>query len=142
VLAAGLEHVPGTADVDLERLDRRAAGRADDRLGGEVEDRVAAADRLRDRLLVAEIRLGELDLTADPEQVEGGPARPPDVRLAGVGTVEDPDAVATVEQRLRQVRADEAVRAGDQGRQGVASIGVSQGASPRAQRSSSTTASL
>ena len=40
VEAAGLQQIPGTADVRFERGQRRARGRADDRLRAEVEDRV------------------------------------------------------------------------------------------------------
>ena len=90
------------------------AGDADDRLRREVEDRVAAGDGRGDSLGVAQVGLGELDLADDPEQLEAGAAGAADVGLARAGAVEDADLVAALEQRPRQVRADEAVGAGDQ----------------------------
>ncbi len=114
VLATGLEDVPGAAHVDFERLQRRLAGDADDRLRRQVEDRVAAGDRRGHRLGVAQVALGKLDLVAQAEQVEAGAARPADVGEARVGTVEHANRVAALQQRPDQVRGDEPVRAGDQ----------------------------
>ncbi len=105
MLAAGLEDVPGAAHVDLERLHRRFAGDADDRLRGEVEDGIAAGDRGGDRLGVAQVALGKLDLVAQPEQVEGGAARPADVSKPRVGPVEHAHGVAPRQQRAARCEA-------------------------------------
>ena len=124
----------------------RFAGDADDRLRRQVEDGVAALHGPPDRLGVAQVALGQLDLPAQSEQIEAGAARPADVGDAWIGPVEHPHVVAPLQQRLRQVRGNEAVRARDQGARQSASVlsaaQVVQGGVPLSQRSFSSTASL
>ena len=105
-----------------------------------MEDDVelAGVERGANPPLVAEVGLDQLDLGGDPLQSEPGERR----RCQ----VEDGDRVAALEQRPGQVRGDEAVAAGDQrplhGAWAPAASQTRQGASPPAQRSLRTTASL
>ncbi len=74
------------------------------RLGGEVDDRVAARSGARDRLGIGDVGLDEPAVTA--LEIGGVP---------GVGElVEDDDLVAAREQALDEVGADEAGPAGDE----------------------------
>src|ERR1044072_7802009 len=68
--ATGLEDVPGAAYVYLEGLQGRFAGDTDDRLRGQVEDRIATANRGVDPIGVAQVGLGQLDLIANAAHVE------------------------------------------------------------------------
>ncbi len=99
-----------------------------------------------DFLGVAQVGLDQLHLSGDPQQLQPRAARPADVGLPRRRPVEHPHPLAALEQRPRQVRGDEAVPAADQrGLQGEpASAGAqgAHGASPAAQRSLSSTASL
>ena len=67
---AGLEQRPGTADVRLEAAARVGLNRADDRLGGEVEDGVDSppGDRPSQQVRVEEIALEPLDRVLDLQQ--------------------------------------------------------------------------
>ena len=74
------------------------------RLGGEVDDRLAAGGGLGDRVGIADVALEELDVGA----LEVG-------AIAGVGQlVEDDDVLARCGETLREMRADEAGAAGDE----------------------------
>ena len=105
-----------------------------------MEDDVelAGVERGADTLGIAEVGLDQLDLRRDP--LQGQP------RERRWRQVEDGDRVAALEQSPGQVRGDEAVTAGDEGALHGASVPaasqIRQGASPLAQRSFSTTASL
>ena len=108
-------------------------------------DRVGAGDRLPHPLGVAEIGLDQLDLLADPEQVEARGADAADVGGPRAGPVEHPDILPALEQGPGEVRADEAMAAGDQRQAHSVTPVPSQvlhGGSPEAQRSLRTTASL
>ena len=111
-----------------------------------MEDGVAAGDRRRNPLGVAQVGLHDLDLVADPEQLQARAPRSADVGQARLGAVEDAHGSGVAEQRPGQMRGDEAVGAGYERPLQLASTTVSfqvrQGASPLAQRSPSTTASL
>ena len=137
---AGLEQGPGAAHVGLEGRRRVGHRRPDQGLGGEVEDDVelAGVERGADPPGVAEVGLDQLDLGCDPLQGQSRERRR--------RQVEDGDRVAALEQGPGQVRGDEAVAAGDQrplhGASAAAASQTRQGASPLAQRSFSTTASL
>ena len=60
--ARGLEQHEGAEDVRLDELARRLDRAVDVRLGGEVDDRIAALDGLGDPLDVGDVALDELDL--------------------------------------------------------------------------------
>src|ERR1044072_7671616 len=111
--ATGLEDVPGAAYVYLEGLQGRFAGDTDDRLRGQVEDRIATANRGVDPIGVAQVGLGQIDLIASGERVGRGASGPPAVALARASQLEDPHGVAALGQRPRQMGADEAVGTGD-----------------------------
>ena len=88
-------------DDELRRADDRAV---DVRLGGEVDDRLAALRSLRHGLRVGDVALVELVLDA----VEVG-------AVAGVGElVEDDHLVAGRREAVDEVRADEPGAAGDE----------------------------
>jgi hypothetical protein len=77
---AGLQQDPGPLDVALEGGDGGGVCVADDRLGGEVEDRVdrALADQPEDEIAVAQVADRVVHLLGDPEQLEPvgvGPSR-------------------------------------------------------------------
>src|SRR5205823_3576026 len=92
------EHVGGD---ELGGTEDRAV---DVRLGGEVDDRLAAGGGVGDRLRVGDVSLPELVLDA----LEVGP-------VPGVGQlVEDDDVLAGRGETADEVRADEAGSTGDQ----------------------------
>ena len=56
-VARGLEQHVGAEDVGLDELARRLDRAVDVRLGGEVDDRVAALDAVGDGVAVGDVRL-------------------------------------------------------------------------------------
>ena len=92
------EHV---GEDELGRAEDRAV---DVRLGGEVDDRLAALRRARDRVRVGDVALVELVLDAFEVRA-----------VARVGQlVEDDDVVAARGEATDEVRADEPGAAGDE----------------------------
>jgi hypothetical protein len=79
-----------------------------------MEDRVAAGDRRLDRAGVEQVGLDQLDLVADPEQVEAREARAAEIGQVRSPAIEDANRGSPAQQRARQVRSDEAVAAGNQ----------------------------
>jgi hypothetical protein len=108
----GLEHVDRAHDVDA-----RVPGRVLDRLAHidlrrEVEDDVGPrrGEHAAHPVRVADVGL----LEARAARERGGEV----LALAGGQVVDDQDLVAAIEQRVDEVRADEAGAAGDQGTHG------------------------
>ena len=95
-----LEHDPGAVDVDAEE---RVGAAAQRREPGDVEDARDAAQRAPDRRAVQDVGADPLDL----EAVELLDAR--------AGADGHAHAVAALDEQPRDVRADEAGRAGDEG---------------------------
>ena len=92
-----LEQHLDAVEVRVPELLGREDGAVDVRLGGEVDDRVAAAACAREVVGLGDVALVELDVLRE--------VRP----VAGVGElVEDDDVLARTEQPFDEVRADEA----------------------------------
>ena len=105
LVAGGEQHVERALDVDGGRRQRvlhRARNGAERAL---VEDDLDAADGRVHALVRAEVALDDLDVPSELREV-----RP----AAGREVVEHADVVAALEQRLDEVRADEAGAAGDE----------------------------
>ena len=119
----GREDVVRAADVAEQRAQRRG----DDELhadgGGEVQRRVGRGHEVVDELGVERRALDQLDV--------GMPVQMGDrVAPAGGEVVEEDDALAAGEQRVREVGADEAGAAGDQDPAGLAKRSLGMFAQP------------